>query len=96
MTDADLHIKAMDVLFDMYTAIKNVQLYEAESPIITNSVERFYMHLQDVLRQESPLIFAESEKQAYLQGIILNEKEQISAHVLYLMDILRDFGLQNI
>ncbi len=94
MTDADLDIKAMDILFDMYTAIKNVQLYEAESPIITNSVERFYMHLQDILKQETPLIFSESEKQAMMRGMLLNEKEQNAAHILFLMDILRDFGLQ--
>lgn len=96
MTNADLHIKAMDVLFNMYTAIKNVQLYEVASPIITNSVERFYMHLQDVLKQESPLIFKELEKQVMLQKNILNEKEQNSTHVLYLLDILRNFGLQGI
>lgn len=96
MTDSDLQIKSMDVLFDMYTAIKNVQLYETGSPIITNSVEKLYMHLQDILRQESPLVFAESENQALLRGMLLSPNEQKTAHVVFLFELLRDFGLQNI
>lgn len=96
MANSDLQMKAMDVLLNMYTAIKNVQLYETGSPIIANSVERLYMHLQDILKQESPLVFAESEKQALLRGIVLSSKDQQTAHVLSLLDILHDFGLQSI
>ena len=96
MTDADLQIKAIDVLFNMYSSLKNVQLHGAESPLVANSIEKLYMHLQEILKQASPFVFAESEKKALLCGILLNENEQKTIHVSSLLEILRDFGLQSI
>ena len=57
MTDADLQIKAIDVLFNMYSSLKNVQLHGAESPLVANSIEKLYMHLQEILKQASPFCF---------------------------------------
>ena len=96
MIDADLQMKAMDVLFNMYSSLKNVQLQGAESPLVANSIEKLYMNLQEILKQASPFIFAESEKQALLCGILLNENEQKTIQVSSLLEILRDFGLQSI
>lgn len=96
MAGNNLQIKAMDVLFNFYTALKNVQLYEPDNSIITNSVERLYMHLFDFLKQESPLVFAEIDKQIFLRGILLEEKEKNSIHVSSLLDTMKDFGLQSV
>ncbi|MBN1470223.1 MAG: HEAT repeat domain-containing protein [Syntrophaceae bacterium] len=96
MADADLQGKALDVLFNVYTSIKNVQLHGSESPMVTNSIEKLYMHLDEILRQDSPLIFAESEKKALLCGTLLDENEQKTVHVSSLLGILRDFGIQSI
>ncbi len=96
MAENNLQIKAMDVLFNFYTALKNVQLYEPENSIITNSVERLYMHLFDFLKQESPLVFAEIDKQIFLRGILLEEKEKRNIHVSSLLDTMKDFGLQSL
>jgi HEAT repeat protein len=96
MTDSDLQLKIMDALVHMYAAIKNVQLYSADSPVITNSIERLYLYLLDILRQESPLVFAESEKQALLCGKLLKQQDQETIHVSYLLDSLLNFGLQSI
>lgn len=96
MAGNDLQIKAMDVLFNFYTALKNVQLYDPDNSIITNSVERLYMHLFDFLRQENSLVFAEIDRQIFLRGILLDDKEKNSIHVSSLLDMMKDFGLQSI
>ncbi|MCE5211167.1 MAG: hypothetical protein LLG40_06405, partial [Deltaproteobacteria bacterium] len=67
MADIDLQLKAMDALVLMHTAIKNVQLYPPASPTIANSIERLYQLLQEILKMESPFVFAESEKKALIR-----------------------------
>lgn len=94
--NTEMQLKAMDVLVLVQTAIKNVHSYVSESPVITNSIERIYLHLMDVLRETSPLVFAESEKQVLLCGEPLKQKDQESLHVASLLSIMQDFGLQSI
>jgi HEAT repeat protein len=54
------------------------------------------MHVQEVLRQESHLIFTESEKKVQLQGTILNQEEQKAVPVTFLLDFLHVLGLKSI
>lgn len=96
MADIDLQLKAMDALVLMHTAIKNVQLYPPASPTIANSIERLYQLLQEILRMESPFIFAESEKKALLRGKLLSQKDQETIHVSTLLDILLNLGIKDI
>jgi HEAT repeat protein len=96
MADTDLQMKAMDALVLMHSAIKNVQLYPPASPLIASSIERFYQILQEILKMESPLIFAESEKKAMLRGKVLNQKEQETIHITFLLDILIRLGIKDI
>ena len=94
--NSELKLKIMDALVHMHAAIKNVQLYAADSPVITNSVERLHLYLLDILREESSFVFAESGKQASICGEFLNQKDQETIHIQFLMDILFNFGLESI
>ena len=94
--NSELRLKIMDALVHMHAAIKNVQLYAADSPVITNSVERLHLYLLDILREESSFVFAESGKQASICGEFLNQKDQETIHIQFLMDILFNFGLESI
>ncbi len=94
--NAELRLKTMDALAHLCAAVKNVQLYSPDSPVINNSIERFHFYLLDILRQASPLVLAESENKLLLCGEILNEKDQETAHVLFLLEILSHFNLQSI
>lgn len=96
MADTDLQLKAMDALILMHTAIKNVQLYPPSSPSIASSIEKFYQILTEILRMEAPLVFAESEKRALLRGKVLNQKDQESIPVAFLLDILLHLGIKDI
>jgi len=58
------------------------------NPTITNSIEMLYLHLVDILRQESPLVFAELEKKALLREKISNQQEDETIHISALLDIL--------
>ncbi|MGD0277763.1 MAG: HEAT repeat domain-containing protein [Smithella sp.] len=94
--DTDIQLKAMNALVHMNTAIKNVRLYPPASPTIVNSLERLYLLLLDILRQDAPLVFAESGKRALIRGKILNQKEQEAIHFSSLMDILLNYGIKSI
>ena len=96
MADIDLQMKAMDALVLMHSAIKNVQLYPPASPSIATSIEKFYQILQEILKMEAPLIFAESEKKALLRGKVLNQKDQESVPIKFLLDILLHLGVKDI
>jgi hypothetical protein len=88
MADEDLQNKAMDALLLMSTAIKNAQLYPPASPTVAKSIERFYQLVLEILKMESPLVFAESEKQVKVRGKLLNYREQETVHVASILDIL--------
>lgn len=94
--NSELRLKAMDALAHMSAAIKNVQIYSSDSPVIYNSIERFHLYLLDILQQESPLVLTESENKLFLCGKILDRKDQETAHVLLLLEILSNFNLQSI
>jgi HEAT repeat protein len=96
MADTDLQLKAMEALAMMNTAIKNAQLYPPGSPSIAISTERFYQILQEILKMEAPLVFAEAEKKALIRGKVLNQKEQGSIHITFLLDILLGLGVKDI
>lgn len=92
----EMQLKAMDVLVHVHTAIKNVHSYASDSPVITNSIERIYFYLMDILRDVSPLVFTESGNQALLCGELLKQKDQESIHVANLLNIMQEFSLQSI
>ncbi len=92
----EMQLKAMDVLVNVHTAIKNVHTYTSDSPVITNSIERIYLYLMDILREVSPLIFSESGNQALLCGELLKQRDQESLHIANLLNIMQEFSLQSI
>jgi len=96
MTDAHIQLKATEGIVHLHKAIKNVQLYPPGSPTVENSIERLYLHFRDILQQDAPLVFAESEKKALLRGKILNQKEQETNHITTLLDILFGLGIKSI
>ena len=96
MTDVHIQLKAIEGLVQIHKAIKNMQLYPPGSPTNANSIEKLYLHLLDILKQDAPLVFAETERRAMLRGKVLNQKEQETNHVITLLDILFSFGIKSI
>ena len=81
MADVDIKPKALDALIAMNTAIKNVRLYPPTSATITNTIEKLHQIFLNILEQEAPIVFAESEKSILICGKPLDQKEQEKAPV---------------
>jgi HEAT repeat protein len=96
MTDTYIQQKAMEGIVQIHKTVKDMQLYPPGSPSIANSIEKLHVQLLDILKQDAPLVFAESEKKALLRGKRLNQKEQETLHVSSLLDILLNFGIKSI
>jgi HEAT repeat protein len=96
MTDIHIQQKAIEGIIQLHKVIKNVQLYPPGSPTVENSIERLYLHFRDILQQDAPLVFAESEKKALLRGKILNQREQETNHIITLLDIFFGLGIKSI
>jgi HEAT repeat protein len=96
MAEEDLQNKAMDALLLMSTAIKNAQLYPPASPTVAKSVERFYQHVLEILKMESPLIFSETEKKIKVRGKLLSFRDQEIIHVTSILEILINLGIKEI
>jgi hypothetical protein len=62
MADTDIRQTALYALVIMNTAIKNVRLYPPTSATIISAIERLHQAFQEMLAQENPIVFAESEK----------------------------------
>jgi hypothetical protein len=96
MADVDIKPKALDALIAMNTAIKNVRLYPPTSATITNTIEKLHQIFLNILEQEAPIVFAESEKSILICGKPLDQKEQEKAPVTALLTILLNFGIRSI
>ena len=96
MADIDIKQKALDALIIMNTAIKNVRLYPPTSATITNTIEKLHLIFLDILEQDAPIIFAESEKNVLICGKPLEQKDQEKSPVKSLLNILLDFGIRSI
>jgi hypothetical protein len=96
MADTDIIQKALYALVIMNTAIKNVRLYPPTSATIVNAIERLHIAFQEMLAQENPIVFAESEKNILICGNPLNQKDQEKIQVTALLNILLSFGLRSI
>ena len=96
MTDTDIRQKSLDALVIMNTAIKNVRLYPPASATIISAIERLHQAFQEMLAQENPIVFAESEKSILICGNPLNQKDQEKLQVAALLNILLSFGLKSI
>ncbi len=96
MADTDIRQTALYALVIMNTAIKNVRLYPPTSASIVSAIERLHQAFGEMLSQENPLIFAESEKSILICGHHLNQKDQEKTQVVALLNILLSFGLKSI
>lgn len=96
MTDIDIRQRALDALFILNTAIKNVRLYPPTSATITNTIEKLHSIFLDIFEQEAPIIFAESEKNVLICGKALEQKDQEKSSVKSLLKIILDFGIRSI
>lgn len=96
MADIDIKLKALDALIAVNTAIKNVRLYPPTSATITNTIEKLHLIFLDLLEQETPIIFAESEKNILICGKPLEQKDQERSPVVALLNILLNFGIRSI
>ena len=96
MADTDIKQKSLDALVIMNTAIKNVRLYPPTSASIVSAIERLHQAFGEMLAQENPIVFAESEKSILICGNPLNQKEQDKLQVVALLNILLSFGLRSI
>ena len=96
MADTDISPKALAALVIMNTAIKNVRLYPPASATIISAIERLYQAFQEMLTQENPIVFAESEKRILICGNPLKQKDQEKNQVAALLNILLSFGIKSI
>lgn len=96
MADTDIRQTTLYALVIMNTAIKNVQLYPPTSATIVSAIERLHQAFQEMLAQESPIVFAESEKSILICGNPLNQKDQEKNQVAALLNLLLSFGLKSI
>ncbi len=92
----DIRLKALDALVIMNTAIKNVRLYPPTSATITNTIKKLHLIFLDILEQEAPIIFAESEKNILICGKPLEQKDQERTPVAALLNIILNFGIRSI
>jgi HEAT repeat protein len=96
MADIDIRLKALDALIIVNTAIKNVRLYPPTSATITNTIEKLHLIFLDLLEQEAPIIFAESEKNILICGKPLEQKDQERSPVAALLNIILNLGIRSI
>jgi len=96
MADIDIKLRALDALIIMNTAIKNVRLYPPTSATIANTIEKLHLIFLELLEQEAPIIFAESEKNILICGKPLEQKDQERSPVTALLNILLNFGIRSI
>ena len=96
MADIDIKLRALDALIIMNTAIKNVRLYPPASATIANTIEKLHLIFLDLLEQEAPIIFAESEKNILICGKPLEQKDQERSPVTALLNIILNFGIRSI
>jgi len=96
MADVDIKPKALDALIAMNTAIKNVRLYPPTSATITSTIEKLHHIFLNILEQEAPIVFSESEKNVLICGKPLEQKDQEKAPVTAFLNILLNFGIRSI
>jgi HEAT repeat protein len=96
MKDAEIKQKALDTLFIMNTAIRNLRLYPATSATIINSIEKLYESLQGMFDQEKTICFAEAEKSLLVCGEPLSQKDLEKPQVAGLMEILLNYCIKSI
>jgi HEAT repeat protein len=96
MADIDIKLRVLDALIIMNTAIKNVRLYPPTSATIANTIEKLHLIFLDLLEQEAPIIFAESEKNILICGKPLEQKDQARAPITALLNIILNFGIRSI
>ncbi len=96
MSGIDVSQKSLDALVILNTAIKNVRLYPPTSATIVNAIDRLHLAFQEMLAEQNPIVFAESEKNILICGNLLNQREQEKTQVAALLNILLGFGLKSI
>jgi hypothetical protein len=96
MADIDINQEALDALIVMNTAIKSVRLYPPTSATITNTIEKLHLIFLNILEQDAPIVFAESEKSILICGKPLEKRDQEKAPVTALLNILLAFGIKSI
>lgn len=96
MADTDISEQSLHALVIMNTAIKNVRLYPPTSTTIISTIERLHQALAEMLTQENPIVFAESDKNILVCGNPFSQKDQEKNQVMALLNILLDFGLKSI
>ena len=96
MADTDISEQSLLALVIMNTAIKNVRFYPPTSATIVSAIERLHQAFTEMLKQEDPIVFAESDKNILVCGNPLSQKDQEKNQVVALLNILLDFGLKSI
>lgn len=96
MKDIEIKQTVLDALIFMNTAIKNMRLYPPTSTAIIKPIERLHQSFLNIFEQQSPLIFAESERNILICGEPLNQKDQEKWQVTALLNILLEFGIKSI
>lgn len=94
--ETDIIVKGLNVIALLNTAIKNVRMYPASSASVVNAHEKLYQALLDLLVEEKPLVFAESEKALLVCGRPLRQTDQEKPHIVSLLNHLLSFGLKSI
>ncbi|MEI6609944.1 MAG: HEAT repeat domain-containing protein [Deltaproteobacteria bacterium] len=96
MADTDITEKTLYALVIMNTAIKNVRLYPPTSATIVSAIDRLHQAFEEMLEQENPIVFSESEKSILVCGKPLKQKDQEKVQVVALLGILLSFGLKSL
>lgn len=96
MADADINENSLNALVILSTAIRNVRLYPPTSATIIGTIEKLHQVLTEMLTQEDPIVFAESDKNILVCGRPYNHKDQEKIQITALLNLLLDFGLRSI
>ncbi len=94
MADSDTIGKAVKTIIAINAAIRNLRLYPASSASSSNSIDKAFQMIQDILEADGTITFRETERSLVINDQPLDEKEQKKPQVSAFLDILLNFGVK--
>ena len=96
MSNIDIQQNAIDTIIVMNKAIANLRLYPLTSVIIVNTIDTLEKNLLTLLEQESPLVYAESEKNILINGELLSKSDRERQQVKLFLELLFNMGIKSV
>lgn len=96
MTDTNTQEKAIEALIILTAALTNIRLYPTTSDMITNSIDSAYTVLNDIIKEEGSVVFAESEGNLLISGEVLNETDKKRPQVISFIKLMLSLSIKSI